>query len=336
MCTKSENKGVGLMKTMGTLFVAAIVLTLLMPTMSSAAACETLSATSENSLLFSVDYLPRVSFGAPLETTSCAQNINLGAEPVQFPIYAYNLGEGIKLAEFRVTAYGVITQFESGSDFFNQMPLVNLDGPYTTADISVGSHVAVCGPVLLGIIYVAGHDGAAGIDVELSGFGGTETPMVTIGSGLVLPTRDPFHGAYAGQVDWYHCQPSLCREPLGAIDDLIVVEDGGAFIRLNWTAREGNFTMIRYRNDGGYPQSIFDGQLLILIPSFNGTTTEAIFSDIEQDFYQFRFTAFNLELAGEDVVNGSQLECGSFAYGELDPSIPNEMTTWGAVKQQYR
>jgi hypothetical protein len=324
------------MKMVKAIVVVTIALACFTPVSSQAAACEELSAFSENISLYSVDYLPRICFADPAETEACVIELPPYGVAAQFPIYAYNLGEGIKTAELRITAYGEITQFDVGPGWFNLPVLVDPIGPYTTADISVGSHAAVCGPVLLGVIHVMANPDANDINVELSGFGGTDSPIVVMGDGSTLPTRDPFHGAYAGSTDLYHCQPSLCVEPLPSIVDLAVVEDGGALIRLNWTAGDGSHTMIRYRNDGVHPQSIFDGELLVLLPTFAGSTGEAVYSNIEQDYYQFYSTAFNVDAAGEDVINGSILDCGAYAYGELDPSIPNEMTTWGAIKQQYR
>ena len=175
---------------------------------------------------------------------------------------------------------------------------------------------------------------APAVFVDLEAKSGNPRPFVYNHAGQPVAALTPHHGAYAGDTDLYHCQPALFAEPLAPITDLEAVQSGGAVIEMGWTAGNGGWTMVRYRTDGQHPLSVHDGQLLALVPGSPGEYQTAFNTNL--DVAHFWYTAFDVEMAGDTVVRGSQLECGSFATASQDESVANENLSWGALKANYR
>jgi len=301
-----------------------------------AGACEDLSPASENLALFGVDYRPRIGFqpvdaevfgaGEPLPESLPAT--------LSFPLYAYNLHGDLLGARFRILSSARILQFVPEA----ALVLTAGNSPVEEAgiwrdDIQLLSF-GLAGPLLLGFVEVEAAEGADGVWVDLAGKDGAPLPEVNIDGRGALPAVSPHHGAFAGADDPYHCQPALCPEPLPAILDLEVLESGFTPTRLSWTAGEGNYTMIRFLPFGIHPHSVYDGELLVLMPTVEGGRYNVIHST--PDVAQYWYTAFNVEIAGGEVVLGSQIETGSMVTAIVDESIPADTVTWGAVKQQYR
>lgn len=301
-------------------------------TTAMAGVCEPLSPVSETVGTFGVDYSPRVGFRPDDDGLSCA--FELSEDGTTFPVYAWNVGAGATGAALRLVTDGTITAFHPGFDFTETAGLEpTVDGAWSVLDIQLTGGPA-CGPVLLGEVVVAAPEGADGVWVDVDGFGGQGAPAIYDADGMDIPARSPFHGAYAGAEDLYHCQPALCAEPLAPIADLTAVQTGGAVIELGWTAGSGDYTMIRYRDDGTFPTSVFDGELLTLFPSMEGQWQAIVHTNPEVP--EYNYTAFSVVIQGGTVELGSRLECGSFVTASVDESIGAETLSWGGVKSRFR
>ena len=315
----------------------AVVAALLLLTTAGAqgGVCETLSPTSANVVGFGTDYLPRVDFHpGEGDGTLCAVPLP-GVLPgvVALPVYAYNLQGEAAGVRMRLFASVEITDFEPA-------PGVNrarMDGPLPSGalwyvDLELSG--TLCGPALLGQLVLLAPEGTTTLFADVAGFGGSGAPTVTSTFNGVLPAVTPRHGAYAGATDLYHCQPPLCREPHAPVEGLTALQSGGFVIELGWTAGGGEFTMIRYRADGVPPTSVFDGELLTVMPTSPGLGYAVIHENPQASRYWY--TAFAVSMSGDVVTLGSRLECGSFTTASVDPSIPVTDATWGAVKNIYR
>lgn len=321
------------------LALAGLLLALPVPALvvgAAAGVCEELSPTSDNFLHFGIDYRPRIDFQPPdAGQEACPRELpDTLPGTVDFDIYAYNLHGGMLGAEFRVVSDAPIQSFSPGFDFSRiSGDIHNLDAATWVDDISlVGS--AVEGPALLGTVTVLVEEGRESVAVDLKGYGGAETATFTIEVLGELPAVSPRHGAYAGASDLYHCQPPLCEEPHLPPPDFSALQTGGMVIELGWTAGDGNYTMIRYRSDGIFPTSIYDGQRLVLMPTVEGqrySTTHPY-----PNTTRYWYTIFNVTKVSGVIVRGSQIEKGSFVAASVDESVPNEPVTWGAVKGLYR
>lgn len=311
---------------------AAMTIALLVPGSILAGVCEPLSPFSDNVLEFGRDYRPRLDFQHP-DLGGCTTDISTEGV-AEFSLWAWNLHHGIQGANFQLVSDGEIVSFAPAANFsLVQGGTSTWVEGLSRLDVDlVGSDI--CGPVAVGIVSIQVPEGADGVFVVLDGYGAAGMPRVVDVSGLDMEAVSPFHGAYAGAVDLYHCQPALCAEPLAPINDLTPVQSGDTVIELGWTAGDGDFTMIRYRGDGLHPTSIFDGQLLTLFPANEGQWQTITHTNPDVPMYWY--SAFNVRNDGLAVTLGSHLECGSFTSGSVDESIPNEDTTWSSVKTRYR
>jgi hypothetical protein len=208
-------------------------------------------------------------------------------------------------------------------------PAVYADGLWRR-DVRLSAHGG-CGPLPVGTVVVAS---AATVFVDLEAMSGNPRPFIYNHLGQPVAALTPYHGAYAGATDRYHCQPALCTEPLPPVMDLEALQSGGAVIELGWTSGEGGWTMIRYRTDGQFPLSVHDGYLLAVVPGAAGEYKTVFNTNL--DMAHFWYTAFDVEMESDEVVLGSQLECGSFTTADQDESVSNEVVTWGALKSNYR
>lgn len=298
-------------------------------------ACEPLSAQSANVTSYGIDYLPRVDFQAGGgEASTCAHALPASLPaPLAVPLYAYNLQGEVEAVRFRVLATVEITGFTPGPGLDGDVSPPALGGDGWAMDVQL-SAAGLCGPALLGEVVLAVPAGCAGVTVDVAGHGGEPAPVVTsVGRGE-LPAVTPRHGAYAGAPDLYHCQQPLCREPHTAVTGFQPLQQGGAIIELAWTAGSGEYTMIRQRKDGVAPTSIFDGKLLAVVPTVPGHSYAILHEHPEA--IQYWYTAFSVSMSGDTVTLGGSLECGSFTTASVDPSIPTDPVTWGAVKNAYR
>lgn len=318
-------------RTVATLLILAAVIGT--ATASVASVCEKLSPASENVGNYGLDHRPRIGFQVSDADVSCV--IPLAVEAAtEMTLYAWNLGLGISGASFRLVSNGDIEGFTPGSEFGLVGSSVAMpDGTLTVIDVELAG-LAECGPVELGTIAVSPTTGSSGVYVDIDGYAGTGTATLFLVAGPDVPAISPFHGAYAGDQDLYHCQPALCAEPLAAITDLSSVQSGGTVIELGWTAGEGDATMIRYRSDGEHPTSIYDGELLVAFPAVAGQWQSIVHTNPEVPEYWY--TAFSVRLDGSEVTQSSLLECGSFTTASVDESISNETLSWGAFKQRFR
>lgn len=312
-------------------YIPALVFMVAMATSTFAGICEDLAPTSDNATTYGVDYRPRLGFRTQSDEDVCA--LPLDGDYARFRLYAWNVGLGTTGASFRLLSDGEIVSFEPHSGFSDAGEGPSRPGDLYAHDVHLVGPLA-CGPVKLGIVTIAVPAGSDGLWVDLDGYGGDGLAVVFDVGGADLPAVSPRHGAYAGAVDLFHCQPTLCAEPLAPIDDLTPVQSGDTVIELGWTAGDGDFTMIRFRGDGVHPTSVYDGELLTVFPSFPGQWQTIVHANPEVPEYWY--TAFNVRMSGGEVEHGSMLECGSFAEGSVDESISNEVLTWGSVKTRYR
>ncbi|MHB8078130.1 MAG: hypothetical protein ACYDIE_02590 [Candidatus Krumholzibacteriia bacterium] len=284
---------------------------------------------------FGTDYLPRIDFH-PGEGAAdlCAVPLP-GALPgtVALPLYAYNLQGEASGARLRLVASAEITDFQAAPGVVRtRMEGPRFDGQFWSVDLELSG--SLCGPAQLGELQLLAPAGATTLFADVAGFGGSGAPTVTNTLKGELPAVSPRHGAYAGAADLYHCQPPLCREPHAPVQGLTALQSGGFVIELGWTAGDGEFTMIRYRSDGVSPTSVFDGDLLTVMPTVPGQSYAVIHENPE--YSQYWYTAFSVSLSGDTVTLGSRLECDSFTTASVDPSIPTTDASWGAVKNSYR
>ncbi len=300
-----------------------------------AAVCDGLSARSANVLDFGTDYLPRVDFcQAEPGQANCALPLPASLPGViEFPLYADNLQGAILGARFRLLSSQQITGFTPAAG----LSVIGGAEPAVSAgvwhlDVQLGG-ASLCGPAVLGRLTVGVPAGCTGLWVDLAGHLGEPAPIVVSIVKGEVPAVSPRHGAYAGQYDPYHCQTPLCREPNSPVAGFAPLQSGGFTIELGWTAGGGDFTMIRYRTDGVSPTSIFDGQLLTLMPTIAGQSYS--FFHENPDVTQYWYTAFAVTMSGDTVATGSRLECDSFTTATVDPSVRTEPVTWGAVKNLY-
>ncbi len=317
---------------MKTQLMLAMMITLLLAGSVFAGVCEPLSPVSDNVLEHHRDYRPRLDFRHP-DDGECSVSLPVG-DTVEFSLWAWNLLDGIREARFQLISSGNIVRFLPAEDFYTVQgqSAVRVDG-LSRLDLDI-TGFSVCGPILVGVATIAIADGVDGVFVDLDGYGALGMPIVQGGSGLDMAAVSPFHGAYAGATDLYHCQPALCAEPLAPITDFTPIQTGGMVIELGWTAGDGDFTMIRYRADGTNPTSIDDGELLMLFPAHEGQWQSVIHTN--PDVPEYWYTAFNVLSDGDAVSLGSRLECGSFTTASVDESIANEDTTWSSIKNRYR
>jgi hypothetical protein len=297
--------------------------------------CEALSPTSANVVGFGTDYLPRIDFhSGDGEADLCAVPLP-GTLPgaLALPLYAYNLQGEASGARLRLVASTAITGFQPAAGVTrSRMDGPLQDGGLWFVDLELSG--TLCGPALLGQLELLVPAGATTLFADVAGFGGSGSPTVTNVFSGELPAVSPRHGVYAGATDLYHCQPPLCREPHAPVRGLIALQSGGFVIELGWTAGGGEFTMIRCRTDGVSPMSVFEGELLAVIPTIPGQSYAVIHANPLASRYWY--TAFEVSLSGDVVTLGSRLECDSFTSASVDPSIPVTNATWGAVKNTYR
>lgn len=317
---------------MKTQLMLAMLVMLLLANSVFAGVCEPLSPVSDNVLEHHRDYRPRLDFRHP-DDGGCSASLPTSST-VEFSLWAWNLLDGIRGASFQLVSNGDIISFQPAEDFYTVQghTAVRVDG-FSRLDLEV-TGFGTCGPILVGVATIAIAEGADGVFVDLDGYGALGMPMVQDGSGLDMAAVSPFHGAYAGATDLYHCQPTLCAEPLAPITDFTPIQTGDMVIELGWTAGNGDYTMIRYREDGTNPTSIYDGELLMLFPANEGQWQSVIHTNPEVPEYWY--TAFNVLSNGDTVSLGSRLECGSFTAGSVDESIANEDTSWSSIKNRYR
>lgn len=310
-------------------------LVLLATAVAQGAICEALAPTSANVVGFGSDYLPRIDFH-PGEGEADLCSVPLpGTLPgtIALPLYAYNLQGEASGARLRLVASVEIADFEPAPGVTRaRMEGPRLEGELWTVDLELSG--ALCGPALLGRLQLLAPAATTALFADVAGFGGSGAPTVTNVFKGDLPAVSPRHGAFAGATDLYHCQPPLCREPHAPVQEMTALQSGGFVIELGWTAGGGEFTMIRYRADGVPPTSVFDGDLLTVMPTTPGQSYAVIHENPQAS--QYWYTAFAVSLSGDAVVLGSRLECGSFTTASVDPSIPVTDASWGAVKNSYR
>jgi len=317
--------------------IASLFLIVLMePQAAVSGVCEELSPTGDNYLHFGIDYRPRIDFQPPDEgDEACPRELpEVLPATVGFDVYAYNLHGGLLGADFRIISDAPIQSFTAGPAVSKiSESIQEIDSATWVDDIGLFSSGAE-GPVLLGTVILLAAEGREAVSVDLTGFGGAETAVFTIEILGELPAVSPRHGAYAGASDLYHCQPPLCEEPHLPPPEFLALQSGGLVIELGWEAGDGNYTMIRCREDGIYPTSIYDGQKLVLMPTVPGQRYSITHS--YPNTTRYWYTIFNLTKVAGVIVRGSQIETGSFVQATVDESVPAETTSWGSVKGLYR
>ncbi len=312
-----------------------MVLSILVTAVAQGGVCEALSPTSANVVGFGTDYLPRIDFHpGEGEADLCAVPLPATLPgTLALPLYAYNLQGEASGVRLRLVASAEISGFQPASG----VTLSRMDGPLQDGGlwfVDLELSGTLCGPALLGQLELLVPAGATTLFADVAGFGGSGSPTVTNVLGGALPAVSPRHGVYAGATDLYHCQPPLCREPHAPVRGLTALQSGGFIIELGWTAGGGEFTMIRYRSDGVPPTSVFDGELLTVVPTIPGQSYAVIHNN--PLVIRYWYTAFAVSMSGDVVTLGSRLECDSFTTASVDPSIPVTDVTWGAVKNTYR
>lgn len=303
---------------------------------AGAGGCETLSPLSVNVQDYGVDHLPRLGFHpAGSDADACSWPLPpILPATVALPLHASNLHGELAEARLRLVSSGAIVGFTPGAGvgiIASEGPVV--EGAFWVLDLVLQASLP-CGPAVLGEVLVEVTTEREGIFVDVDGHLGVGAPSVVTASKGELPALTPRHGGYIGALDLYHCQPPLCPEPHAPVRDFAPLQSGGYVIELGFVAGGGDFTMIRYRTDGVAPGSVHDGQLLMVLPTVPGVSY-ALYHDNPQ-VSQYWYTAFSVDLVGEDVVRSSFLECDSSCSAMVDESVPSAPTSWGEVKSQYQ
>jgi hypothetical protein len=291
---------------------------------------------SRSRTLYGTDYLPRIDChdgrAGPEACIKPLAEFSGGRGAVS--VFAYNLQGPLAGARFRLTATTEIHGFSPAAGLTllePRAPLLReeawvLDVRLTAADL--------CGPLSLGRLALCISDTASGFYVDVLGFEGCGPPVILDPAGEEIPAIAPRHGLHAGVEDVFHCQPPLCPEPHLPVTRFRPLQSGGETIELEWRAGGGSATMIRSRHDGRPPRSVFDGELLALLPTEPGAVYAVRHPGPR--YIQYWYTAFSVTLTDGGVAIGSQLECGSFTTATVSADVLAETVSWGTVKGRYR
>ena len=289
---------------------------------------------------FEFDYLVRlaVHFGDEYSLPDhviCSREMTEADSRISFPIWAYNLHEGVERLEFAVQSNDSIAGFSPENCFWIKSSSVDKDNGSFYMELILEACQPVCGPALVGYVEVIPAEGSDPVWLDIVSYGETRQMLATDLYGETHYLFSPQHGGYVGSGYLYACQPPLCEEPNSAVLDLEAELTFGCSVKLTWIAGGGNTTVIVYREDR-YPTGYNDGEIVVEMPSVPGEP-QFYYHTEAPNYTVLYYKAFSLtKSAGGEVINSSFVECSSSDEIYTDCLISVESTTWGGIKKKFR
>ncbi len=289
---------------------------------------------------FGTDYIVRlcVHFGdvntLPYDV-ACARAIMPGESPIEFPVYTYNLHDGVNYLEFSVESNDSIAGFVPAGDFMIYSSSTwYSDGTYRI-DLKLGSSWPVCGPTFVGVVEVVPVHGCESIWVDL-------VPNRTTGDMIARDRYNnrhylfsPKHGGYVGSDYLYCCQEPICEEPNAHVKNVYAITGPGCSVKIGWFTGSGNRTMIRYSYDH-YPTGYDDGELLLEVPSSPGVDQFIYHTSVPQaQLIYYSLFSLTRDMGGA-IELGSFVECSSLDTVFTSCVIATKESTWGQIKNLYK
>lgn len=289
---------------------------------------------------FGYDYLVRicVHFGdistIPYDIV-CGTERPSGERPVEFPIYAYNLHDGIDYFEFSIESNDSLALFVPAGDFQVVSAVAVKEGSLYRLNLQLETTYPLCGPVLVGTAEVESVSGVDPIWVDLVPNRDTGEMSARDRNGLQHYLFSPKHGGYAGPDYLYTCQEPICPEPNVSVKDLYAITGPSCSIKVGWTSGSGNRTMVRYHIDR-YPEGFSDGALLCEVASTPGEVLFFYHTGMPQGQLVY-YTAFSLTRdSGGSISLDSFVECSAMDSVRASCVIAVEESSWGEIKSLYR
>lgn len=289
---------------------------------------------------FGYDYLVRicVHFGdistLPYDIV-CGTTMHPGDRTVEFPLYAYNVYDGVDFLEFSIESNDSLTGFVPSSDFQIVQSAAEKEGNLYRLNLELEAAWPVCGPVFVGTAEVEPVTGADPVWVDLVPNRETGEMSARDRNGTQHYLFSPKHGGYAGVDYLYTCQEPICPEPNLPVTDLYATTGPGCSIKVGWKSGGGNRTMVRYHPDH-YPEGYADGALLCEVESTPGDILFHYHYGVPQGQLVY-YTAFSLtrDQSG-NITLDSFVECSAMDTIRASCVIGVEESSWGEIKSLYR
>jgi len=147
-------------------FFAILILPLLLPATGAPLHAQCYGSLALSPDFFGYDYLVRicVHFGdistIPYDI-ACGTTGPSGGRPVEFPIYAYNLHDGIDYLEFSIESNDSLALFVPAGDFQVVSAATEREGSLYRMNLQLETTWPVCGPVFVGTAEV---ESVSGVD----------------------------------------------------------------------------------------------------------------------------------------------------------------------------
>jgi hypothetical protein len=289
---------------------------------------------------FEFDHLVRlaVHFGDEYSLPGdviCSRVMSGTEDRIGFPIWAYDLHEGVERLEFAVRSADSIAGFTPENCFSIVSSRISEDGGSFYMELILEACQPVCGPALVGSVEVIPAEGSDPVWLDIVPYGEITQMLATDLYGETHYCFTPQHGGYAGTGYLFACQPPLCEEPNSPVLGFEAELAFGCSVELTWTAGSGNTTVIVCRQDR-YPTGYNDGEAVVEMPGMPGES-QFYFHTEAPDYAVLYYKAFSLtKSAGGDVTNSSFVECSSSDEIYTDCLISVEKSTWGGIKKKYR
>jgi len=289
---------------------------------------------------FGYDYLVRicVHFGdistIPYDIV-CGTTMPFGGHPAEFPIYAYNLHDGVDFLEFSIESNDSLALFVPSGDFQVVSAVTEKEGGLYRMNLKLETTWPVCGPAFVGTAEVEPVSGVDPIWVDLVPNRETGEMSARDRYGTQHYLFSPKHGGYAGTDYLYTCQEPICPEPNVSVKDFYAITGPSCSIKVGWTAGAGNRTMVRYHVDH-YPEGYLDGALLCELSSTPGEVQFYYHTGVPQGQLVY-YTAFSLTRdLGGDISLDSFVECSAMDSVRASCVIAVKESSWGEIKNLYR
>ena len=314
--------------------------TLLLATFQADAAAQCYGSLMLSPDFFGNDYIVRlcVHFGdvstLPYDV-NCSRAMLPGESPIEFPVYAYNLHDGIEYLEFSVESNDSIGRFLPESDFMVRSSDFELTNGTYRVDLKIESSWPVCGPILVGVVEVVPVNGFESVWVDL-------VPNRSTGEMIARDRYNnrhylfsPKHGGYVGSDYLYRCQDPICAEPNDHARNVYAITAPGCSVKIGWTTGSGNRTMVRYSYDH-YPTGYDDGELLVEFFSSPGIDKFTYHAPVPQgEIIYYSVFSLTRDLGG-NIELGSFVECVSLDTVFTSCVISTKESSWGQIKNMYK
>jgi hypothetical protein len=288
---------------------------------------------------FEFDYLVRlaVHFGNSSDLPDnivCCRAVTPGESPIEVPVYAYNLHEGITSIEFTAESNDSIADFIPAHCFCIHQKIALKCPGYWRIDLKLCTCEKICGPELVGHVVIIPVSGADPLFVDLVPNRQTHKMLASDVHGGEHNAFSPHHGGYIGDGFMYACQDPICEEPNSPVLDFDASMGHVCAVRLAWRAGGGNRTVIRYRTDR-YPTGYEDGELAVEIATEPGRNYLFYHTHFPTEHYLY-YKAFSISRdAAGNVVNNSFVECSSVDCLLATCLNATDESSWGGIKKQF-